>query len=87
MTKMKQQPTKTAEEMRKRMGMWVAGIFTILGLAFFIYDVYTVFILQSGRFDLSDQVLMPVAATMFLVAAASWALIRRIRSRRWPTRA
>lgn len=78
-TEIEQTSTKAGNDRQKQVGMWVAGIFTILGLAFFIYDVYTVFILQQGRFDLSDQVLMPISATMFLVAAASLLLIRRNR--------
>ena len=64
---------------KKQTGIWVAGIFTLLGLVFFLYDVYTVFIDQKGRFDLSDKVLMPVSAVMLLVAIASLFLIRRNR--------
>jgi len=72
-----QQKTTLIEDRQKRIGSWVASIFALLGLLFFLYDVNTVFILQKGRFDLSDAVLMPVAALMFLVAAASLLLIQR----------
>ena len=66
-----------AARRKQQNGLWVAGIFALLGLVFFIYDFYTVFIDQKGRFDLSDKVLMPVSASMLLVAVASFFLIRR----------
>ena len=70
---------ESAAKRQKNVSLWVAGIFTIIGLAFFLYDLYTVFIIQKGRFDVSDSVLMPVTALMFLVAVASIFLIQRNR--------
>ena len=77
MSEIEQASTNAVKDRQKQVGTWVAGIFVVLGLAFFIYDLYTVVFDQKGRFDLSDKVLMPVAAVMFLVAAASLFLIRR----------
>ncbi len=71
-------PATTAKR-KKQTSMWVAGIFALLGLVFFLYDVYIVFIDQKGRFDLSDKVLMPVSALMLLVAVAGVFLIQRNR--------
>ena len=71
-------PAITAKR-KKQTSMWIAGIFALLGLVFFLYDVYIVFIDQKGRFDLSDKVLMPVSALMLLVAVASVLLIQRNR--------
>jgi putative methionine-R-sulfoxide reductase with GAF domain len=62
---------------RKQIGLWAAGIFTVLSLAFIGYANYTVFITQKGSFDLSDKLLIPVIVIMFLVSIASLALIRR----------
>ena len=74
-----QQQSSTVETGQKNISLITAGIFTFLGVAFFIYDIYTVIALQQGRFDLSDKVLMPVSVLMFLVAIASFFLIRRDR--------
>ena len=68
-----------AAKRKQTTAVWVAAIFALLGLVFFLYDVKTVFIDQKGRFDLSDKVLMPVAALMLLVAIACLFLIRRNR--------
>src|SRR5271157_1921134 len=67
------------ENRPKLIGQWAGAIFALLALVFFIYDVKTVFIDQQGRFDLSDKVLMPVAALMFLVSVVSMLLVRRNR--------
>jgi hypothetical protein len=77
MSEIKQTLNTNPEDRQKRAGIWVAGIFSLLGLSFFIYDVYTVFVSQNGRFDFSDKVLMPLTATMFLAAVASLWLIWR----------
>jgi putative methionine-R-sulfoxide reductase with GAF domain len=65
------------EQRQKQTGTWVSGVLALLGLAFLINNVYTVFVQQTGRFNLSDAVLMPVAASMVLAALFSLLLIRR----------
>ncbi|HUH96669.1 MAG TPA: GAF domain-containing protein [Anaerolineales bacterium] len=70
---------RAPETRSKSIGGWTAGLFALLGLAFFLFDIKTVFIDQGGRFDLSDRVLMPVSALMFLVALLSLLLMRRNR--------
>ena len=65
------------EKGQKTIGSWVAGIFAVLGLAFFIWGMWNAFANQAGRFDPSDIILIPVAATMVLAAIASLFLIRR----------
>ena len=73
------QGSTPVEKGQRNISLITAGIFIVLGLTFFIYDLYTVFQMQNGRFDLSDKVLMPVSALMFLVAIASFLLIQRNR--------
>jgi GAF domain-containing protein/HAMP domain-containing protein len=56
---------------------WLAGVFIALSVAFLAYSVYIVVVAQQGRFDLSDQILMPVAVLMCLASIVSFSLIRR----------
>jgi putative methionine-R-sulfoxide reductase with GAF domain len=72
-----EQKSKSVENRQKQIGTWVAGIFTVLGLAFLVYGLWNVFTQQAGQFDISDIVLIPVAVTMVLDAIASLFLIRR----------
>ena len=68
--------TKPDEEQnRRQIAIWAAGVFTALSLAFLIYSIYIVYAVQNGRYDLSDKVLMPVAALMFLISVISLGLI------------
>jgi len=69
----------TENSRQKRRASWAAGIFTVLGLAFLGLSIYAVFVLQKGRFDLSDQILMPITGLMFLVSLGAYILIRRDR--------
>ncbi len=55
---------------------WTAIIFSVIGLAFFVYSILIV-VKQQGRFDLSDTILMPVAAMMLVVSLYSIWLVRR----------
>ena len=64
------------EQTQRQIAIWSAGVFTILSLAFLIFSVYIVYHDQQGRFDLSDKVLMPVAAMMFVASLFSFFLIR-----------
>ena len=64
---------------QKRRASVAAGLFTALGLAFFGYSIYAVFVKQGGRFDLEDMVLMPVTGLMFLVSLVSYILIQKDR--------
>lgn len=65
------------EKRQKQTGSWVAGIFALLGLAFFTYGIWNVFARQEGQFDLSDTILIPMTVTMFIVSIISLFLIRR----------
>ncbi len=69
--------TTNLEERQKLIGLWTAGIFTALGLIFFVYSIYIVVAMQQGRFDLSDKLLMPISAMMFTVSIISFRLIQR----------
>lgn len=67
----------TAEERHNQIGLWVARVFTAVGLVFFGYSLYIVYSAQQGRFDLSDKVLMPISAMMFVASIISYELLRR----------
>ncbi len=78
----KNEPQLVTEEMKARqkiIASVTAVIFALMGLAFFLWDVNTVVVAQKGHYDISDEVLMPVAALMFLLAISSFWLIRRNR--------
>jgi putative methionine-R-sulfoxide reductase with GAF domain len=78
MSETKQKSTGT-DERQKQIGLWSAGIFTIIGLAFFGFSTYTLFIAQQGQADISDKTLLPITILMFVVSAISFFLIRRDR--------
>ncbi len=67
----------TATGRQFQLALWTAGIFTILGVVFFIFSVYNVFILQKGHFDASDYLLTPVTILMVAAGITSFVLIRR----------
>jgi putative methionine-R-sulfoxide reductase with GAF domain/HAMP domain-containing protein len=67
------------DERQKQIGLWAAGIFTIIGLAFFGYSAYTLFFAQQGQAGIEDKVLLPVTILMFVVSVISFFLIRRDR--------
>lgn len=66
-------------KMQKQVGLWASGVFIALSLAFLIFSIYIVEIVQKGRFDLSDMVLVPTAAIMTIVSVSSFILIKRKR--------
>lgn len=63
--------------LEKRIGLWATGIWAVAGLAFFGVDLYMVFGLQGGVWDLSDKVLMPFTVLMFVASLVGWNLVRR----------
>ncbi len=67
----------TQDHRKKQIGLWTAGIFAVLSLAFVGYSNYIVWVSQKGKFDLSDKLLMPVTYIMLLVSILSYVLIRR----------
>lgn len=69
----------TLDLRKKQIGLWTAGIFAVLSLAFVGYSNYIVWVLQNGRFDLSDKLLMPLTYIMLLVSILSYVLIWRNR--------
>jgi putative methionine-R-sulfoxide reductase with GAF domain len=77
MTEIEQKSTNEVEDRQKRIGLWAAGISAFLGLAFFIFSLYNVLILQKGEADFSDWSLTPVTILMFLAGLAGFLLIRR----------
>jgi putative methionine-R-sulfoxide reductase with GAF domain len=74
-----QQQSSTVETGQKNISLTTAGIFILLGLTFFIYEIYNIIGPQEGHFDFSDPILLPMGALMFLVAVASFLLILRDR--------
>jgi GAF domain-containing protein/HAMP domain-containing protein len=79
MTEKEQTSTIRAEVRQKRIGLWSAAIFTILGAAFLIFWFVNVLLLQKGQADLSDKSLLPVVILMFLAGLGGFILIRRDR--------
>jgi len=57
--------------------LWVAGIFTFVGLAFLGFSLYALFGVQGGQANLSDYVLLPVTILMFIASLVGFFLIRR----------
>ena len=72
MNENQQKPT-LIEERQKTAGLWAAGIFAFLGLAFLIFSLYNILLLQKGKADFSDTILTPVTILMVL-ARFGWFL-------------
>jgi signal transduction histidine kinase/HAMP domain-containing protein len=70
------EPVMTAA-LERRIGLWVTGIFVVLSLAFFAVWVNIAFFVQTGVYDISDMVLVPLTALMLVVNAIGFGLIRR----------
>ncbi len=74
---MNEQPMVTPRQ--KQISLWTAGVFTALGLIFFLFMLYNVFVDQQGVFDFSDIFLLPITIMMFLVSLVSFRLIQKDR--------
>ncbi len=72
-----QPQSSQVQERQKNISLITAGIFILIGLAFLIYEIYSIIVPQKGHFDLSDPILLPMGVLMVLVAIASFLLIRR----------
>jgi GAF domain-containing protein/HAMP domain-containing protein len=66
----------TTSKGQRQVGALLAGIFALAGFAFLIFISFAV-IRQSGRMDVSDWVMLPLAAIMLIVNAGGFVLIRR----------
>lgn len=64
---------------QRRIAQWTALVFAIVGLAFFAYAIYNLFLTQQGQADLSDIILIPFTVLMSIVSLISIILIRRDR--------
>ena len=73
----KTEKEEAATPVQRQLALWVAGIFTLLGVVFLIFSVYNVFILQKGHFDPSDLVLTPVTILMVAFGLTGFILIQR----------
>ncbi|MBI5352767.1 MAG: GAF domain-containing protein [Chloroflexi bacterium] len=62
---------------QNQIALWAAGVFAAMGVVLFGYSIYNVVVFQQGRFDLSDQILMPITAMMVIVSIISYGLIQR----------
>jgi len=65
------QPKTSLDERQKQIGLWTAGIFTILSILFAGVEFYYVTVIHPGRFDNSDYLLMPVTIIVFAVSMLS----------------
>jgi methyl-accepting chemotaxis protein len=68
---------KNITEKEKRAALWGGGTLAVVGLAFFIFAIYIIFIVQGGINDISDVVLLPVSALMFIAGLSGFILVWR----------
>lgn len=66
----------TISERQRQVGLLLAGIFALAGLAFFAFISYVVSV-QGGGMDISDRTMLPLSAVMLIVNLAGFALIWR----------
>jgi len=69
--------TNATEERQKQLGLWAAGIFTALSVAFAGISIYAVFVVQQGQFQLEDAVLVPTTIIATIIGLLTYFLIRR----------
>lgn len=69
--------TNTMTGRQRQIGSLVAGIFTLAGLAIFVFSSYTILNLQNGKMDVSDQVLLPASGILLIVNLIGFVFIRR----------
>ena len=67
----------TDEERQRQRGLWTAGIFTAVSAAFMVISVYAVLVVQQGRFDLEDAILMPTTVILTIASLLSYFLMRQ----------
>lgn len=65
----------------KQRGLWTGGIFTAVSAAFMVISVYAAIIVQQGRFDLKDIILMPTTVILTIVSLLSYFWMRQGRYR------
>ncbi len=66
----------TAENRQQRIGLWAAGLFTLLSGIFAGIEFYSVLFVQQGRFEFTDTVLMPLMVVVIVGSLLSYLLIR-----------
>jgi len=79
MSEIRQTSSTMAEDRQKRIGLWGAAVFAVLGLIFLIFWVVNVVLLQKGQADLADNALLPVTILMILAGLGGFLLIRQNR--------
>jgi len=62
-------------ERRRQIGLWLAGLLTLAGLALFAFSSIVV-IIQRGVMDISDRLMLPATGFMFIANLAGFFLIR-----------
>lgn len=67
----------TDEEGQRQRGLWAAGIFAAVSAAFMVISVYAVLVVQQGRFDLEDTILMPTTVILTIASLLSYFLMRQ----------
>ena len=65
----------TEEKRLRQRGLWTAGIFTAVSAAFMVISVYAVLVVQQGRFDLEDTILMPTTVILTIASLLSYFLM------------
>jgi len=69
--------TNTVEERQKQIGLWVAGVYTVLSAVFAGIEIYGILTFQQGRFAAEDYALLPTLIAIFILCMLSYFLIRR----------
>ncbi|MBE0670319.1 MAG: GAF domain-containing protein [Anaerolineales bacterium] len=76
---MSEQPNLTTalEERQRQIGLWAAGIFAALSIVIAGISSYAVAVVQQGRFEFEDAVLVPATILFVVISLLSYSLIRR----------
>jgi signal transduction histidine kinase len=70
-------PANAASDKQVKLALWAAGIFAFLGLLFFLFSLFNVFVLQQGQADATDLSLTPVTILMMIAGLTGFFLVRR----------
>src|SRR5215211_5711390 len=74
-----QEQSTSVEGRQKRVALRMAGIFTLVSLAFFGFSLYNLFITQKGQAGLSDKAFIPITMLMVIFSLIGFRLIRHAR--------
>src|SRR5215211_658295 len=74
-----QEQSTSVEGRQKQIALWIAGIFTLISLAFFGFALYNLFITQKGQAGLAHSAFIPITILMVIFNLIGFRLIRHAR--------